>query len=293
MGLSEKFEEMLRDSECNPEVIPGLVSMVMAAPDTPERDGLLAMMYHDGIGVERDLDKSFGYAEKAAFSGQGDALGDYILGFMCEHGETPDQADGGPRQKYDHYDAERFYEKCAGMEGPWRDEAVIWLGDYFMDFAKGGDPEVGVEYFESIAEDNTEAAGRLSDYYWNLVMPDHTDDEEWVAQLYRWTTVASRLDPEEYAVRMGWLYADGLGCGRDFDKARGWFEEGYRQGDWRGADAMARLCEERLESTQGLGAEERERCEREIEKWDSLAGKMYEEELGDPAKEGDFEIEED
>ncbi|MDE6577665.1 MAG: hypothetical protein K2K58_05795 [Muribaculaceae bacterium] len=244
MRLSEKFEEMLRASETNPDLIPGLVRMVMDAPESAERDGLLALMYHEGIGVEQNLEKSFQLAEKAAFSEEGDGLGYYILGYMCEHAETPDQADGGPRQKYDHYDAEGFYEKCAERESPWKEDAILWLGDYYMNSARGGDPEVGIEYYEKIAEKNETAAGRLSDYYWNLVVPGYEDDEEWTSQLFKWTSVAYDLDPEEYAFRMGCIYAEGLGCQKDSDKARSYFKEGWLAGDWRGADALARLNEE-------------------------------------------------
>lgn len=293
MSLSEKIEEMLRDSEANPGIIPELVRLVMDAPDSPERDGLLALLYHDGIGVERNLDKSFELAEKAAFSENGDGLGYYLLGYMCEHAETPDQEVGGPRQRYDHYDAERFYEKCAGIESAWREEAVLWLGDYYMDFAKGGDPEIGVEYYESIAEGNPEAAGKLSDHFWDLVMPSCQDDEEWVAQLFKWTSVASRLDPEGYTFRMGWLYADGLGCDKDYDKALDYFKAAAIYGDWRGADGVARIYEDCLENNPDMGEDEKLRCEEEMEKWNALADEMYQKDLTDPEKEGDDAIEED
>ncbi len=210
MKLTEQFHSLYDGHENDPVILRRIFRLIESAPESAERDGLLALLYHDGIGVEADLEKSFELAEKA--SGEMDPLGFLLLGFMCEHIETPDQADGGPRQKYDHYDAERFYELCARQESPWKDDAVLWLGDYYLDSARGGDPEIGVEYFESIAGHNAEAAGRLSDYYWNLVMPDYTDDEEWVEALYKWTETAARLDPEEYDGRLSYLRAEGLGC---------------------------------------------------------------------------------
>ncbi len=109
--LTDRFIETLAESENVPEATEEIVKMVSGAPDSPERTGLLAYMYHEGIGVPVDLDKCFELAEKAAFGG-GDALGYLLLGFMCDNSETPDQAEGGPRQKYDHYDAERFYAEC-------------------------------------------------------------------------------------------------------------------------------------------------------------------------------------
>lgn len=170
--LSGKVYDILEQDEVTPEMMSRVAEMVLQAPDSPERDGLMALIYHDGIGVEQDLDKSFGYAEKAAFDGK-QGIGYYMLGHMCEHAETPDQAGGGPRQKYDHYDAERFYEICSKIESEWRESAIIWLGDYYMDFAKGGDPEIGLEYYESIADTNAVAAERLSDYYRDFSNPDY------------------------------------------------------------------------------------------------------------------------
>ena len=142
MGLSEEFYRLLEEREENPEIEKEAARLVMSAPEDAESNGLLALMYHDGIGVERDLDKAFDYAEKAAMEDEGVAL--YLLGFMCENGETPDQLYGGPRQKFDHYDAEGFMERCAASSSSWAKDAWIWLGRYYMNMARVGDPEFGV-----------------------------------------------------------------------------------------------------------------------------------------------------
>ena len=105
--LTDRFISTLADREHIPEVAEEAAEMVTGAPNSPERTGLMAYMYHEGIGVPVDMDECFRLAEKAAFEG-GDGLGYFLLGFMCDNAETPDQAEGGPRQKYDHYDAERF-----------------------------------------------------------------------------------------------------------------------------------------------------------------------------------------
>lgn len=266
---------MLAGHEEDPETQHKAAELVLGAPDGAERDGLLSLIYHEGLGVERDLDRAFEYAEKAAFEG-GDGLGYFMLGYMCENAETPDQAEGGPRQKYDHYDAERFYEICSGIESRWRDQAILWLGDYYMDMAQGGDPEIGVEYYEKIADSNAEAAGRLSDHYWDLIMPEYLEDEEWTSQLFRWTAVAARLDPEEYSYRMGWIYADGLGCEPQPDKAIEEFGKAYSYGDWRGAKSIARVFEEMLDSAPDAAS--RAECEKNIKLWDERADRLREQE---------------
>lgn len=286
MGLSEKFYRLLDDREENPEIEKEAARLVMSAPENAESNGLLALMYHDGIGVERDLDKAFEYAEKAAMEDEGVAL--YLLGFMCENGETPDQLDGGSRQKYDHYDAERFMERCAATSSSWAVDANLWLGRYYMNMARGGDPEYGVECLERIGEDDAEAAGILCDYYWNLWEIDYASDEDEKQELTRkvrkWTAAAVRLNPHDYSFRMGCCYAEGIGgrTGSGFRLARKYWEDAYGFGDLRAADAIASLYEERLESLgEDAPESERENCRKHIASWRKLARKQREREAAD------------
>lgn len=245
-SLTDTFLRMLDLKESDPDIPERIFQFINDAPESPERDGLLSLIYHEGIGVPVDLEKSFDYAEKAIDDGK-DPLGYYILGYMCDNAETPDQATGGPRLKYDHYDAEGFYEKCAEHDSHWKAYACSWLGDYFLNMARGGDPELGIEYLEKIAENDAEAAGRLSDHFWDIVMPDNTDDTYWTVPLFRWTKTAARLDPEEYTYRLGCIYADGIGCERSFWLALKYFGEAFLQDDWRGAESIANLLEQKLQ----------------------------------------------
>lgn len=289
-SLTDTFLRMFEHKDDNSDSRRKIYEFISDAPDSSERDGLMALLLHEGIGVRINLDKSFEYAEKAAFDGN-DALGYYILGYMCDKAETPDQAEGGPRQKYDHYDAERFYEKCAEKEGPWKKYACNWLGDHFLNMARGGDPELGVEYLEQIAEKDAEAAERLSDYYWDIVIPDYTDDER-AEDLFRWTKKAVELDEEdeEYLYHLGWLYADGIGCEKSFWLALKYFGLAYFAGDWRGAESIANLLEERLDEGHGLSPEEVKEFRTDIDGWRRKAKTMKEEE---DAEQPDPSIEED
>lgn len=283
---------MLDCSDSNPDIQKKIFEAVSQAPDSSERDGLLALIHHEGIGVPVNLDKSFEHAEKAAFEG-GEALGYYVLGYMCDKAETPDQAEGGPRQKYDHYDAERFYEKCAETDGPWKKYACNWLGDHFLNMARGGDPELGVEYLEKVAEKDAEAAGRLSDYYWDLVMPDYTDDEQRSEVLFRWTKKVVELDEEdeEYLYRLGWLYADGIGCRKSFWLALKYFGEAYLREDWRGAESIANLLEQKLQDDgETFTDDETEELLPYVATWRKRADELRQD---DDAHDHDSAIEED
>lgn len=290
-SLTDTFLRMFEHKDDNSESLRKIYELISDAPDSSERDGLMALLLHEGIGVPTSLEKSFEYAEKAAFEG-GDALGYYILGYMCDKAETPDQAEGGPRQKYDHYDAERFYEKCAEKESNWKKYACNWLGNYFLNMARGGDPELGVEYLEQIAEDDAEAAERLSDYYWDIGIPDYPDDER-AEDLFRWTKKAVELDEEdeEFLYRLGWLYADGIGCEKSFLLALKYFGLAYFAGDWRGAESIANLIQDKLEEEDtGLTPEEEYEFQADIAKWRQRAASLKAE---SDAEEPDPSIEED
>lgn len=284
-------------AEDDPAMTAKAAELVLSAPIDSESTGLLALMYHEGIGVPADLDKCFTLAEKAVAEG-GDGLGYFLLGYMCDNAETPDQAEGGPRQKYDHYDAERFYELCSKTDSRWAVPAHLWLGDYYMDSAQGGDPEIAVEHYEAIGEKDGEAACRLSDYYWDqltvdAVIPEEYRDKDLREKIFKWTQLAVRDNPHDYSYRMGWCYADGIGCDarKGFRLARKYWEDAYGFGDWRAADAIATLFEERLEELPPDADEwERERCRKKIASWRKLAEKTREREW---AEEPDCSQEED
>ena len=292
-SLSEEFYKLCEEYEDDPAVGKRIAALVLGAPEGPERDGLLAMMYHDGIGLEPDLDEAFRYAESAAEHDEGVAL--YLLGFMCEHGETPDQFEGGPRQKYDHYDAEMFMERCSRTSSSWAEDAHLWLGRYYMNMARGGDPEVALEHFEAIADRNSDAAGELSDYYWNLWENGYAQTDEEIDALAhdvcKWTREAVRLNPHDYSYRMGCCYAEGIGCEPHFRLARKYWEDAYGFGEWWAADAIVALFEQRLESL-GEDAPEAERvnCRKHIESWRKLARREQERQA---ASEPDPSVEED
>lgn len=297
MSLSDDFHSLLAAAEDDPAMTAKAAELVLSAPIDSESTGLLALMYHEGIGVPADLDKCFALAEKAVTEG-GDGLGYFLLGYMCDNAETPDQAEGGPRQKYDHYDAERFYELCSKTDSRWAVPAHLWLGDYYMDSAQGGDPEIAVEHYEAIGEKNGDAACRLSDYYWDqltvdAVIPEEYRDKDLREKIFKWTQLAVRDNPHDYSYRMGWCYADGIGCDarKGFRLARKYWEDAYGFGDWRAADAIATLYEERLEELPPDADEwERERCRREIDSWRKLAEKTREREW---AEEPDCSMEKD
>ena len=296
MGLSEEFYDILALEDEDTEAYDKAVKLVLKAPVSTERTGLLAMMYYDGIGVEQDLDKAFEYAEIAAEDNDGTAL--YILGHMCEKSETPDQKYGGPRQKYDHYNAETFMERCSQTNSRWAQAAHLWLGDYFMDMARGGDPEVAVEHYEIIGEEIPEAAGKLSDYYYDqwfvdMVIPDEYRTKDLAEKIFHWTHVAVNFNPYDYSYRMGAVYAEGIGCDAEkgFRLARKYWEDAYGFGDWTAAESIANLYEEKLENLPPETPEtRRENIIKHIKSWRKLAQRERERQW---AQEPDPSIEED
>lgn len=296
MGLSEEFYNILSHEDEDPEAYNKAAELVFKAPVTSESTGLLAMMYYDGIGVEEDLEKAFEYAEIAAAENEGTAL--YILGHMCENAETPDQECGGPRQKYDHYDAEHFMERCSKTDSLWTNAAHLWLGDYYMDMAKGGDPEVAVEHYEAIGEDNAEAAGKLSDYYYDqwfvdMVIPDEYRTKNLADKIFHWTQRAVNFNPRDFSYRMGCVCAEGIGCDPDegFHLALKFWEDAFGFGDWAAAESIANLYEDQQEKLSPETPDSvKENIIKQIESWREMAQRERERQW---AEEPDPSIEED
>ena len=79
---------------------------------------------------------------------------------------------------------------------------------------------------------------------------------------------------------MGWIHADGIGCNPSFRLARKYWEDAYEFGDWRAADGIASLFEEKLESLPDTKGNESERnyCIKSISSWRALAVKTRERE---------------
>ena len=144
--LSVLYWSMAGDTS---ESMEKAVRMVENASDSPERDGLMALIYYGGWGVAVDNEKAFFHAERGMRMNDGASC--YVLGLMCANGDTPDQREGGRRQVYDHYDAERFMEMAAETDSPWAVKAHLWLGAYFMDSCRGEDPEEGIEHYKAAA----------------------------------------------------------------------------------------------------------------------------------------------
>lgn len=297
MTLTEEFLPLMREGENNPELEKEAAELVLSAPVTPESTGLLALIYHNGIGVETDFEKCLELAEKAAYEGN-DPLGYYLLGYMCDNIKTTGQFAKSLKEKYSHSDAARFYEMCVATDSPWAELAHLWLGDFFMDINHGNNSKEGIKHYEAIGEFNSEAAGKLSDYYWDQLKDDNlsiSPDErkELEKKVYAWTLIASELNPHDYSYRMGCCYAEGIDCDaqKGFRLARKYWEDAYDFGDWRAADSIALLYEERLNNLPADAPDtERQHCQRESASWRRLAQRAREREW---AKEPDPSIEED
>lgn len=285
MGLSENFWEILNRDPESEDALNRAALLLKEAPDGPEKDGLTALCLYNGWGMTRDLDKAFEAAERAALSNEGVAL--FLLGIMCENAETPDQQEGGPRQKYDHYDAEHFMQRCAATSSSWAEDAHLWLGHYFMNSARGGDPDEAIDHFAAIGHENADAAAALADYYRDMAEYSDYTDEEYNTKTYEWTQEAARLNPEDYSYEYAMLLLRGVGCEPSMQKAREYFEKDYGFGHWQGASALALLWE-KYATRPGLSQEEADYCLRETTRWANISQDIRQSEKeADPAIDDD------
>lgn len=241
MSLSDKFHKILSRDENDPEVQREAAGLVLNAPVTPESTGLAALLYHEGLGVAADPDKCFSMAEKAAE--EGDGLGYFLLGYMCDNDEIPDAKEGVTQKKYDSGDAVRFYELCAGTDCRWSEPAHLWLGEHYTDMEGGADPETGLKHYEAIAERNGDAAGALCEYYWGIARnnPGSYGDPDLQGKLLKWTEKAAELCPQHYSYILGCFYAEDIGSeGRQSPLAIKCWKEADKYGDRRAAGAIVR-----------------------------------------------------
>jgi TPR repeat protein len=115
------------------------------------------VFYHGLYGNVQDKAKAF-KCFKIGSEGK-DSLSLYYMGIMCELYEAPEG-------EYDWYDAETFMTLCTDHGGCMAQYAMLWLGDYFADSAKGGDPEEAIDYYKASAKlGNKDAIKILTDYY--------------------------------------------------------------------------------------------------------------------------------
>lgn len=214
-------------------------ALVESAPRCPETDGLLGYLYYYGIGGKlKSVKMAYVMFERAIRDGD-DSMSLYMLGQMCERVETPDQDTGGPRQKYDAYDAPRLMERCMKAEGIMAMAARLWLGEYYIDTARGGDPELGVGYLEKTAEYGTpEAVTVLARHYREMAEYTGWQDEEVNRTLYKWQKLAWENDPVDEGYEYARLLCGIAGIEEDIELALRLFESDYDYGHPAGARAL-------------------------------------------------------
>lgn len=90
------------------------------------------------------------------------------------------------------------------------------------------------------------------------------------ADIFNQIREAAETNPHDYSYLMGLLYADGIGCDRNFRIATNFFEDACAFGDKRAAYALAKLYADRL-SSPNLEPWEKELCHKQQAKWLQLA----------------------
>lgn len=229
------------------------------------RTGMEALYLY---AVDDDCEKAF--AKALDGYGQEDGTAAYTLGLMIANADTPDQRTGGDRQQFDEYDAPGFMEAAARSDSPFAEDAHLWLGDYFIDSARGGDPDEAIDNYKAIVKTNITAAERLVEYYWDRAY--YADYEGDNSELFDSVVNAVELAPADFSYEMAWLYNEGIGCERDFRMARKYLEDAYAMGDERAPELLSEIWQERADDTT-LDSSERDLCRAQAKLWQSRRAK--------------------
>ncbi len=272
-GLSERFWEIMADPE-DWDAQAEATELVETAPDGPERDGLMALLYYTGWRGGQDYDKAEEYARRAAVHNEGIAL--YLMGTMCDKGLILVNKDGKMLLP-DKEDAILWMEAAAKTPSVWAEDANNWLANHYLE--SGNNIDKALPYLEATGKNNREAAGKLSDIYWSKYTDSATPAEEIRKKLYEWTLAAAEMDPHGYAFRMGYILDKGIGCNRSFRLGTKYYEDAFDTGIIEGADAIAGMYEERYKD-ESYPEKEREYCKREMERWQRLAHRARERKAG-------------
>lgn len=244
MGLSEDFWTLLRNNPDNDKVYRKAFNLVTDAPDGPERDGLLSLLYYYGMGVTQDREKAFCLASRAADHEEGIAL--YILGTMWENGEVPGR-------QCDINTAKQFMTRCAASESSWAEDARQWL-DSCTDSEHG---------------DN---AGELADSHYNRAKSMKFADDEANRNALHWVAEAANSNPYDYSYRYGLMLVRGIGCNPSFRLGVKYLEDAYDFGQSKAADALAIAYREQAEKEPQ--ADRRQYCLRSSARWHERAKKL-------------------
>lgn len=139
-----------------------------------------------------------------------------------------------------------------------------------------------IAQYESMGEEDADIVCGICDYYWDKW--DHSknvnnklNDMELERKVFEWTRKAALVNPHDYSYRMGFCYAFGIDCDREkgFRLARKYWEDAFDFGEWRAADGIADLYEERLNSLPDIPKnwDTRINCKKHAESWRKLARK--------------------
>ena len=138
------------------------------------------------------------------------------------------------------------------------------------------DTDAALREYAPLAAHDRDAAGAISDYYWQFV----TLSPEWLGsgearelgrRIYDAAQQAVILNPHDYSYRMGQVYEYGIGLPHpEFRLARKYYEDAYEFGCWEAAQALSLMFAAELERL-SPGDAHYDYCARSAASWLRLA----------------------
>ena len=201
----------------------------------------LGAMYEYGTGTEVDLEEAFRWYEMAA--NNNDELGQYYLGCMYEYGKGTRK---DPKKALEWYkkSAENGYacaQYCLGLcyeygQGTEKDResAIRW----YKTAAENGDKDAQKRL--GLLEDSTKNDDIDDDDVEEMSSIDEAmqafENKHWAMGM----VLAEKTDLADARIQyyMGYCYENGLGTGKDYDKAKMWYAKAGEQGH---EEAMRRM----------------------------------------------------
>ncbi|MGO9741139.1 MAG: hypothetical protein ACLPN5_06425, partial [Roseiarcus sp.] len=206
--------EQKKTSSASPE--QDLFNKVLAAAGSgnPVAEGMVGLLYWEGLGTAQDFTKAREWSEKGAAARDAMSMGN--LGILY---------DGGHGVPQDYATAREWYERGAAAGDA---TSMLNLG-FLYDMGRGvaQDYVKAREWYEKgAAAGDATSMGNLGRLYENGkgVAQDYAKAREWSEK------GAAAGDPTSMR-NLGWLYDNGKGVAQDYAKAREWSEKGAAAGD--------------------------------------------------------------
>ncbi len=210
----------------------------------PQTEYLLATMYREGLGTEKNPEKAFKHLIKAAESGNGQ-----IQYQAAEYLEKGIGTESNPElaQQYYQKALANFITEDREHPNAWKESVIAKM--YEKGIGTEPNPEQAFTYHKKAADNgHTPSAYKVGEAYrnGNGVPVNDTLSQRYFKKAFDGFMEEEKINPDSYLeYRIGRMYQKGLGVEKDTEQAKEWYQKSADKGN-----DYAKKALENMEKTQ-------------------------------------------